>query len=110
MSKNTTPEPLSCQVGDEDTVSLVDKVVLGGSEHNFYSYKRGDEYLRIIDAGGTNILILQDIHSNEIKVKKRQDGFSVVLLDSMPIVEFQGIQYIQVADGCYSIATRWGGN
>jgi hypothetical protein len=51
---------------------------------------------------------LQDIHSNEIAVKKRQDGFYVVLLDSMPIVEFQGIEYIQATDGCYNITTRWG--
>jgi len=108
MTENATPESLSRQVGDEDTISLADKLIRGGSEHNFYSYKKGDEYLQIIDEGGTNILILQDIHSDEITVKKRQDGFYVVLLNSMPIVEFQGIQYIQVSDGCYNITNRWG--
>jgi len=111
MSENATPQPLSRQVGDEDTIALADladRVIRGGSEHNFYSYKKGDEYLQIIDEGGTNILILHDIHSDEITVKKRQDDFYVVLLDSMPIIEFRGIQYIQVSDGCYNITTRWG--
>ncbi len=108
MTENPTPENLASPVEPEEPISLADKVVRGGSEHNFYTYKRGDEYMQIIDEGGTNILILQDIHSNDIQVKKRQDGFYVVLLDSMPIVEFQGIQYIQVSDGCYNITTRWG--
>ncbi|MFN3927701.1 MAG: hypothetical protein ACK4QL_10385 [Pseudanabaenaceae cyanobacterium] len=94
--------------GDEDTIALTEKVVRGGMEHNFYTYKLGDEYHQILDEGGTNILILQDIHSKDVEVKKRSDGFYVVLYQNMPILEYQGIQYIQAKDGCYDVKNRWG--
>jgi hypothetical protein len=106
MNENITP--LTRQVEDEDTIVLADKVIKGGMEHNFYTYKLEDGYVQIVDEGGTNILILQDIHSDSIEVKKRADGFFVVLHKAMPILEFQGIEYIQLMDGCYNIHTRWG--
>jgi hypothetical protein len=106
MNENFTP--LTRTAGDEDTVALNEKVVRGGIEHNFYTFKQGDEYTQIIDEGGTNILILQDIHSKDVVVKKRPDNFYVVLHQGMPILEYQGIQYIQASDGCFDVKTRWG--
>lgn len=80
----------------------------GNTKHNFYNYSVGDSYLTIDDQDGTDLLMFKDATSREIVIEKRdEDNFCVIFYKGEPVLEMRGVEYIQTADGVFSLE-RWG--
>ncbi|NJK34418.1 MAG: hypothetical protein HC919_05395 [Oscillatoriales cyanobacterium SM2_2_1] len=78
------------------------------TKHNFYNYSVGDSYLTIDDQDGTDLLMFKHATSREIVIEKRdEDNFCVIFYKGEPVLEMRGVEYIQTADGVFSLE-RWG--
>ncbi len=78
------------------------------TNHNFYTYSVGDPYRTIDDHNGTDLLMFKDATSREIVIEKRdEDNFCVIFYKGEPVLEMRGVEYIQTADGVFSLE-RWG--
>ena len=75
----------------------------GSSGHDIFVYRPGDGLLRIEDTAGVNILVLKQIHREQIRVNIRPDGFLVVTYLKKAIVEMRGIDYIQTDEGVFPV-------
>lgn len=70
-----------------------------GHEPTLYTYKPGDPYLKINNQSPIKVLILKQIYDSELSVKKKADGLKVVYYEGEPIIEMQGIDFIQTENG-----------
>jgi hypothetical protein len=79
------------------------ETLYGSSGHDIFVYCPGDGLLRIEDNAGVNVLVLKQIHRDQIRVQIRTDGFLVVIYQRQPIVEMRGIDYIQTDQGVFPV-------
>ncbi len=105
VSKNSDSDRRIDGSADSDTLGggQGNDSLFGGPGHDFYIYSPGDGHKYIDDESGLDTLVLQQIHSTEITVNRREDGFLIVNYKGQSIVEMRGVDLIQTTDGCYRI-------